>query len=411
MARQPQLQLPEEIDTANDLFFDALIRHQIGLLRLSGSIRNEVIGLLNATEQDINEQIRSRLSGGRGLGSPARVRAMNQLIATINASRLKSWREVNEVWVRDMNELSKLEPVFTDGLLKTAVPVTLETVIPATALLESLVVTMPFEGRVLAGWSANVSSSDIQRIDAQIRIGMVQGESSQQIARRVVGSASLNGKDGATQIARNQAAAITRTAVNAYSNAARRAYYVANEDIFRNELYVATLDSRTTPICRSLDGEVFPLGEGPLPPLHFNCRSLRIAVIDNNFIGKRPAKTSTEKGLLREFTAQQGIKGVSSRAALPFGTKGKFDAFSRTRIRELTGQVPAKTTYQEWLGRQSAQFQDDVLGVTKGRLFRRGDLPLDRFVNRNGDELTLSQLATRDRQAFIDAGLDPEDFI
>ena len=42
---------------------------------------------------------------------------------------------------------------------------------------------------------------------------------------------------------------------------------------------------------------------------------------------------------------------------------------------------------QGWLGRQSAAFQDDVLGRTRGLLFRKGGLRLDRFVNRAGDEL------------------------
>jgi len=35
--------------------------------------------------------------------------------------------------------------------------------------------------------------------------------------------------------------------------------------------YLATLDSRTSAICRSLDGKEFKYGDGPLPPVHFNC--------------------------------------------------------------------------------------------------------------------------------------------
>ena len=81
------------------------------------------------------------------------------------------------------------------------------------------------------------------------------------------------------------------------------------------------------------------------------------------------------------------------------------------RTRELIGRVPAKVDYQTWLGRQSATFQDDVLGVTKGRLFRRGNLPLDRFVDANDLEKTLTELARSDADAFIAAGLDPEDFL
>jgi hypothetical protein len=52
-------------------------------------------------------------------------------------------------------------------------------------------------------------------------------------------------------------------------------------------------------------------------------------------------------------------------------------------------------------------FQEDVLGVTKAKLFRDGKLPLDRFVDRNGNELTLKDLAKKHADAFVAAGLDP----
>lgn len=114
--------------------------------------------------------------------------------------------------------------------------------------------------------------------------------------------------------------------------------------------------------------------------------------------------------MLNEFIEQNNLPRVTSRDALPYGTKGKFDRYSRQRVRELVGPVPADTTYSEWLTGQSKQFQEDVLGVTKAQLFRDGDLTLDRFVDRAGNELNLNEIAKRDAQAFRDAGLDPADF-
>jgi hypothetical protein len=55
-------------------------------------------------------------------------------------------------------------------------------------------------------------------------------------------------------------------------------------------------------------------------------------------------------------------------------------------------------------------FQNDTLGITKAKLFREGGLNLDKFVNRNGDELTLAQLAEREAAAFRAAGLDPDKY-
>ena len=40
----------------------------------------------------------------------------------------------------------------------------------------------------------------------------------------------------------------------------------------------------------------------------------------------------------------------------------------------------------------------------------KGGLTLDKFVELNGNELTLAQLATRHSDAFLRAGLDPAKF-
>lgn len=42
--------------------------------------------------------------------------------------------------------------------------------------------------------------------------------------------------------------------------------------------YSAIMDSKTSYICASLDGNVFVAGEQPVPPMHFNCRSILIPI-------------------------------------------------------------------------------------------------------------------------------------
>ncbi|MCK5612914.1 minor capsid protein [Candidatus Pacearchaeota archaeon] len=411
MAIDPKKQLPGGLKTVNEEFFDAMVRHQIGLMRLSGSIRNQIFELLDATEADVAEKVRRQLANHKGFSSPASVTRMEKLLKDLRSTRLKAWKDVNAIWVKELTELAKAEPPFVDGALKTVVPVVLETTLPSAEFLRQIVATKPFEGKTLRQWARNVAAADINRIEAQVKIGMVQGESSAAIARRIVGTVAQKGRNGVTQITRNNAATITRTAVNAVANQAKRAYYAENEDIFALELYVATLDNRTTLICSSLDGKKFPLIEGPIPPLHLNCRSLRVAVIDGDVLGKRPARPFTEKSLLKEFTDKEKLHKITTRAKLPRGFKGKFDEFSQGRIRDLTGRIPAKVDYQTWLGRQSVTFQNEVLGPTRGRLFRKGGLKLERFVNRAGDDIPLSGLARSAKKAFVAAGLDPEDFL
>lgn len=398
--------LPQD---ANLAFFDALVRHQVYLLRVSGSVSKDITKLLNATEKDIAAKVQRALAGQTKM-SPARIRKAERLLRQLKAIRSKAWDSAEKLWVDSMKELTTEEVRLLQRTVGTVVPVELDTALPSPAKLRSLVTSRPFEGRTLRSWAKNVRRRDIERIEAQVRIGLVQGESSQAISRRIIGTARLRGRDGATQITRNNATAITRTAVNHFGNAAREEFFGENTDIFSREIFVATLDSRTTPVCRANDGKRFPVNEGPTPPLHFNCRSLRVAEINGEAIGERPEKPVTQRMLLREYAQRNQLGRVTSRADLPRGHKGKFDSFAGRRTREMVGRVPAKTTYQEWLGRQSATFQDDVLGPTRGKLFRKGGLKLDRFVDRRGKQIPLADLADTEAAAFRAAGLDPADF-
>lgn len=396
---------PKKTLTANEQLLDALIRHQIMLMRLSQSLRLRIEKLLNATEADIEAVVNRRLANGTSL---SKAQFLQRVIRNI---RTKAWDEVTDEWVREANDIAKSEAQTVAGIMETVSPVILDLALPPVSVLRALVTAKPFQGRTLRAWAQQLARDDLKRIEDQIKIGVVQGETNTQIAQRIVGSARLRGRDGVTEITRRAAQAITRTSVNHIANWSKRELYALNSDIIDEELFVATLDSRTTPVCRSNDGKTFPLGIGPIPPLHWNCRSLRVAIFNGVVLGDRPQKPVTERMLIEEFAADRDLDGVKTRDDLPRGLKKAYDKFARARTRELVGQVPATTTYQTWLEGQSAAFQDDILGPTRGRLFRSGGLRLDQFVNRQGDELNLSDLARAHKAAFIAAGLQPSDFL
>lgn len=411
MVMEPGTQLPGVPKSVNEEWFDALVRHQIHMMRYSGSVRNKIFKILDATEEDIAETTRRRLRTLRpGAPTPAAIRRAERLSENLRVIRVKAWEEVNSTLIEEMTRLASDEVVFADRAIKTVSPVTLDTDLPAPALLRNVATRRPFQGRTLREWARKIQADDLARLDSAIKIGVVQGETNDQIARRLVGSARLRGRDGVTQVTRNQAEALTRTATNHIGNRVRQEFYQENSDLFDNEQYVATLDSRTTPVCRANDGQVFALGQGPIPPLHHQCRSTRVPVLAGDTLGDRPAKPTTERQLLREYSERNNITRPSTRDGLPRGHKGRFDQYKRERVREMTGQVPGKTSYQQWLKGQSTEFQEDVLGKTKAKLFREGGLDLPKFVNRRGDELTLPQLARRDAAAFRRAGLDPDEF-
>ena len=407
MTLDPTRQLPGTAVTANEALFDGMVRHQTHLLRMAGSVRNEIFELLNATEADIARRIRDSIRTGI---SPANLIRAERVMRAIQRIRGAAWDKIDTLTRKTFNDLVLAEARFAGAVVKTTAPVLIDSTLPSVSQLKALLESSPFEGRFLREWSSKLRADDLARIQSQIRIGVVQGEPTPTVAQRIVGTARRRGTDGVTQITRRQAEGVVRMATNHFANQARREFMLENSEFFQEELYVATLDSATTAICRSLDGRRFPVGQGPYPPVHFACRSLRVAVFDGGALGERPAKPITQRQVLREFTGNKRIGNVTSRDKLPHGTKSAFDRFLRQRTREMTGPVPAKVTYERWLKTQSKAFQDDTLGIIKAKLFRQGKLPLDRFVAADGTELSLRDLARSDAAAFRAAGLDPKDF-
>lgn len=371
--------------TSNELLRDALIGHQISLLRVSGSLKNRIIELLDATEADLRQQMDRRLESivARGFDTGKmttnRIAALIEVLAGI---RNEAWKDVTKLLGKELATVAKAEPIFVSLAISASLPVVVDFVLPSAERIKQVVLAEPFEGRILSDWAKSLQASDVSRIEQQIKIGLVQGEPTRAIIDRVVGTSGLSFTDGVTQVTRNQADAVVRTAVNHVSNKMKEAFYLENAKILNKEVYVATLDSRTTLICASLDGKTFAVGKGPRPPQHFRCRSVRVAVIDGEAIGTRPSKRASKADL-------EGLSAQERRA----------------KIREMTGPVPAKTTYSEFLSRQTVDFQNEVLGVTKGKLFRKGGLTLDKFVDKAGNELTIVELMKKERAAFERAGL------
>lgn len=180
-----------------------------------------------------------------------------------------------------------------------------------------------------------------------IRVGILNAEPQQAIARAI------------TQSMRNrttrQAETLTRTIINHTTAETRNNI---NEQVFPNyrEKFVATLDSSTTITCASKDGQTFARGEGPMPPLHYGCRSLRVPVIAPEF-------------------------------AVP-GFEGERPSIVDGNVEIVSGN----TTYSGFLKKQSKEFQDEVLGKERADLFRSGKVPLSKFTDNTGRVLTIDEL-------------------
>lgn len=402
--------------TANEEYRDAVLRHQIGLRRYSAGLTKRIAELLERADRDLAEKLRARLARfareGRELDFTGE--RWKALLADVRAARDAALQQYAELVRGELRELSVQEAAQELALLEAAVPIDFHFAAVAADRLRAIVSSRPFQGRLLNDWFKVLKATDQARLTQALQLGMTNGETTDEIVRRIVGTRRNKYADGILAMTRRDATAIARTAVNHVSNTARNYVWEANSDVITARIWVSTLDGRTSAVCRARDGHGSPVGDNELPPgvpplkpkdvrppAHVNCRSVMVAYIDGvGLLGNRPTVTDTRTRRRREidFRAEARRTGKS------------IQEVRREWADANVGRVPSSTTYQEFLSRQPAAFQDEVLGKTKGKLFREGGLTVDQFVDRAGNELTLAQLAASKPEAFVRAGLDPDAF-
>jgi len=131
------------------------------------------------------------------------------------------------------------------------------------------------------------------------------------------------------------------------------------------ETFLATLDHRTCLVCGALDGKVFKVGEGAIPPLHVGCRCLRIAHFDDEI----------ERPYVDPVAMARPKEGKS-----PF-----YDSVGKTPVaKRIIGTT--KDTYAQWFDRQKntesgRKFQKIHLGSSRYAAYKAGNLSLDDMVN------------------------------
>jgi SPP1 gp7 family putative phage head morphogenesis protein len=345
--------------TFNERILDANIAHQVGLLRFREGLVDRVLVHLEDVERDLRRQLTDRLSRiqerGADLG-PATTKRLRTMLAGVRETLGVAYRNAGQTLRAELFELSKFEVDFQARLIQANTPfVDLAFVIPPGQALRSIVTSQPMRGAILRDLLRRAETNAVRRAAQAVRIGLTEGETVRQMVTRVAGVNGLGlGKRGMTSL--------VRTSVTHVTARAREELYSANSDIVAGVMWVSTLDSRTTAICQRLDGQVFEPNDGPRPPAHIACRSATTPVLN-----------------------------------------GQSDVWG-DRASQV-GPVPAKQTYGEWLGRRSAAFQDDVLGATRGALFRRGGLTVDKFVDFRGRKFTLDELKLREPSAFRRAGI------
>lgn len=411
---------------ANDRLFDLSLRHQIDLRRFTVGELKRILRLLESIDAEVTKKLRRDLVGladGTPLSfTPNQEKRLQAIFADVALVREAGWKQVTGETTKSLEELAVIEADVELKTIQSASPVVLQLTGVEVSQLRAVAVSRPFHGKLLGEWFQGLEVADRQRLEQAVRLGLAQGENLDTIVRRVVGTRANNYKDGAMTISRRNAEAVVRTAINHTSNVAREEVWSRNADILVGLRVTATLDGRTSAVCRARDGQYAPVGSNPLPPgveqlsppgarppFHINCRTTMVPILGGEqILGERATVKDTRTRKTREKDFRAEAREAAGDKWKDMSEADRRKAVARIRdkwSRENIGHEPEATNYNGWLKKQPAAFQDEVLGAAKGKLFRQGGLELNQYVDRNGNELTLEQLRGRYPDAFDKAGL------
>lgn len=350
--------------SSDSQYIDQTFRRSVYLERLKQSLVNEFGLTLNQINKVLDKLDVDNLT----------VKQLDKALVTLDKQLAK------HLGVFADNYRDKLRDIFADCVdfevksLNNAYDVgiaPLSTEVVAVAATQALIKPLFLqgaEGVILDDLIKNFTENEVKRIKQVVRAGHFEGLTNQQLVQKIRGTRSSKFKDGVLQTTTRNAEAIVRTGVQTVANEARSKIAKQNSDIVIGEQIIATLDSRVSVICRSLDGRLFRVGEGRRPPFHVNCRSTFILVIDPKYAGK-----------------------------------------GNTTQRASKDGLVANQSYYEWLRTQPKAFQDDVLGENRAKLFRDGGLTAEQFaklnLNNNFKPMTLDEMRQREPLAFERAGI------
>ena len=389
----------------------ALYRNAIDLNRYSNSVAKSIISAYNDIIVDSVNQLRTI----NDLTAPIKAARLRAILAQLKDS-LATWAgDSTLVTASELQGLAELQSEFVTEQLRKVLPAgardAVNTVEISPQFAQSVVTTDPTQinvvtlsddlfkaaygspqtysltaaqgttitlpnGEVVQKAFRGIAESQAERFGQIVRNGLLTGETTQDLASRLIGNLQFGQSGNIRQIAlaggeitkaaNHQVITLVRTSINQVANTASQQVYEANQDITKKYRYVSTLDTRTSAICRALDGREFEYGKGPKPPQHFNCRSTTVPVINYEELGFDPPPSVTKGG----------------RAS-------------------MDGPVPANTSYGQWLQGQPRAVQDEILGETRAIYFNRlaekhgARDAIAKLVRDDGSELTLNQLRSR----------------
>lgn len=354
--------------TANEKLRDAVISHAFQFERLRAGLDRSALAWINtelrpALTAMMGKRLVAIEERGRDIGKRSTER-LKRMQAEIDALISGNFSELREMMATQLQEIGGLEAAWLMDAMDKAgnLPALgISMTAPSQATIRQVVRGETIRGGFLRDWFKGIDRSTRLQVKSAIDVGIVSGQSTDEIVRGIIGTRRAAYADGLLQRSRREVTTMVRTAATHVSARARQETMEANGDVLKGWQFVATLDTKTTVDCIDADGTLIPLGEtGPTPPLHFNCRSSLAPWL----------KSWKEMGI--------------NLSEAPEGTRESLD-----------GQVPESKTAKQWLKEQSKERQIESLGKTKAKWFRNGELTISQMTDASGRELTATALAKK----------------
>lgn len=205
----------------------------------------------------------------------------------------------------------------------------------------------------------NFTNEQKQKLAGAFRLAHHKGLTNSDLMKLIRGTRANRFQDGILGISKRHASTIARTGVSYVANQAKQDFINENKRDILGIKVLATLDTRTSPICRHLDGQFMPLDKASYPPYHFNCRST-FEIITKDYVP--PTHRASQNGPVENMT------------------------------------------YYEWLALQDKHTQNMALGVKRAELFRSGAITQAKFkalqLDKNFEPLTLKEMARLEPDLF-----------
>ncbi len=238
--------------SSTQFLIDGASRHAVFVQRYAGGLENQYSDeLANALERVIDAILNYDDS------SPI---LLNTLRADIGRQLSSDIGVIGDDLFGTLIEFADSEGEFSAELFQQGISADVVPTPSMIAPLRNTLMNVEAGGITISGALSAFSAAKVTQVDNIISDGFLNGQTSQQVAQSL--------RD-VVPLPRNQMRSLVRTATNAASSMARTETMRANRDIFTGYEWVATLDSHTSFICMGRDGNIYEIGEGPLPPAHW----------------------------------------------------------------------------------------------------------------------------------------------